>query len=251
MNLGLSLGLGARSVVSGPAFDPATLFAASEEGAFYNLNTDTTFTDTARTTPATLTASVAGVSDLSGNAVHLAQATAGNRPTLQESGSQYLLFDGTNDNLTAATTFAQVSGSVMLVFNPGDVVYATGRRCLLSFADTATTNNWLELGIDTDRRIYVEYNSGGTLTAWRSLSLVEQGQDCSLVVVYDGADLFMSFNGEQEPIVDLFEGGAGGWFGDVSGGDTLTLGAANSSAGAARFFSGRIYSALIVETEVF
>jgi len=232
----IGLGLSLTRLRGGAAFTPASLFANGEAGAWYNPDSDT----------------VAGaLPDISGNGFNLAQATGGNQPSVGSDGSAYFVGLDGNDFMTASASISQTSGTIALAFRPGAVVYQSGRRCILSFSDTGTANNWLEVGLDIERRLYVEFNSGGALTTHRTTSAFEPGSDYSAIIVYDGADVFVSINGQQDPIIETFASGAGGWFGDVSGGDTLTLGAANSSAGVSRHFTGRIYSALFVETEAF
>lgn len=73
---GSPFGQGARA----SGFDPASLFAAGEEGFFHAINPATCFADTAGTTPATISGAVARVTDLSGNGHHLVQTTAASRP---------------------------------------------------------------------------------------------------------------------------------------------------------------------------
>ena len=85
------------------SFNPASLFAAGEEGAWYDPSDfSTMFQDTAGTIPVTATGqSVFRINDKSGRGHYLAQATATKQPTLQQDsdGKYYLQFDGTNDSL--------------------------------------------------------------------------------------------------------------------------------------------------------
>jgi hypothetical protein len=61
--------------------DPARLFAASEQGAWFDpSDASTVFTDTAGTTPASIGQAVARINDKSGNGNHATQATSGARP---------------------------------------------------------------------------------------------------------------------------------------------------------------------------
>ena len=107
MGLSLSLGLGLGAYRSGGGFSPASLFAASEPGGWYDPSDLTTlFQDTAGTTPVTATGqTVARINDKSGRGNHATQATAASRPIYQVDGNgkAYLLFDGTDDFLVTGT----------------------------------------------------------------------------------------------------------------------------------------------------
>jgi len=63
-------------------FSPALLFGQGEQGAWFDPSPTTTFTDTARTVPATVGQAVAGMTDLSGRGNHATQATVAARPIL-------------------------------------------------------------------------------------------------------------------------------------------------------------------------
>ena len=104
MNLGLSLGIGSQRGGVVAAFDPSSLFASSEEGAWYDpSDLSTVWADTSGTTPATVGGAVARIDDKSGNGNHATQATAAARPILRQDGALYYLeFDGVDDRLNAA-----------------------------------------------------------------------------------------------------------------------------------------------------
>lgn len=102
----LKLGkLGASMKKAG--FNPRTLFAASEPGAWYDpSDMSTLFQDSAGTTPVTAVGQPVGlILDKSGRGNHAFQATATSRPVLQQdaSGRYYLSFDGTDDWLSTAS----------------------------------------------------------------------------------------------------------------------------------------------------
>ena len=65
----------------------------------------TCFTDTARTTPATVGQAVAGITDPSGYGLHPTQAVVASRPILRQAGTgeYYLEFDGVDDFLVTPT----------------------------------------------------------------------------------------------------------------------------------------------------
>jgi len=89
--------LGASQVFS--RFTPAVLFANGEQGAWFEPDPTTTFTDTAGTTSAGVGDAVALMLDESGNGHNATQPTAAARPILRQAGTgeYYLEFDGVDD----------------------------------------------------------------------------------------------------------------------------------------------------------
>jgi hypothetical protein len=88
------------------AFTPADLFAASEDGAWYDpSDLSTLWKDTAGTDPVTADSdAVARIDDKSGNGFHMIQATAASRPLYKTSGGlHWLEFDGSDDLLAYST----------------------------------------------------------------------------------------------------------------------------------------------------
>jgi hypothetical protein len=86
-------------------FSPASLFAAGEQGAWFEPSPTTCFTDTTLTTPASVGQAVAGMTDLSGNDNHATQSITSARPILARvpaSGRRNLL--NNSDNLSAYAT---------------------------------------------------------------------------------------------------------------------------------------------------
>jgi len=135
-----ALYLGAAQVFGGGAveFDPASLFASGEEGAWYEPSTTTAFTDTGGSVAATYGDPVAYLQDLSGNGNHATQTTLASRPILArvpEGGRRNLLerteeFDDAawvHDaivTLTAETSPVITTGSVYkLTENNSNVVH--------------------------------------------------------------------------------------------------------------------------------
>ena len=96
-------GIGRRS------FNPASLFANSEVGAWYDpSDLSTLFQDAAGTTPVTASGQTVGLHlDKSGNGNHRYQASADSRPQYVVDGAlRYLLYDGIDDFLeTNAVNF--------------------------------------------------------------------------------------------------------------------------------------------------
>jgi hypothetical protein len=114
MYLGIGLGITRLSGVLG--FNPASLFANGEEGAWYDPSDLTTvWQDTAGTTPATAGDPVGRIDDKSGNGNHATQSTPTARPTLQTSGGLYYLdFDGVDDGMTTAAVDFSVTENATL-----------------------------------------------------------------------------------------------------------------------------------------
>lgn len=93
--------------LGGVAWTPASLFAASEVGAWYDpSDLSTMFTTHNGLTPASVNGPVGRIEDKSGNGFHATQSSDAARPTLRQAGSLYYLeFDGTDDSLvTSAVT---------------------------------------------------------------------------------------------------------------------------------------------------
>lgn len=83
------------------SFSPASLFAAGEQGAWYDpSDMSTLFQDSAGTTPVTAVDQPVGLMlDKSGRGNHATQTTTTKRPLLKQDGNgkYYLLFDGVDD----------------------------------------------------------------------------------------------------------------------------------------------------------
>lgn len=95
---------------AGARFSPLSLFAANEQGAWYDpSDLSTLFQDSAGTVPVTAVGQPVGkILDKSGRGNHATQAATVSRPLLQQdsSGRYYLAFDGVDDFLvTAAINF--------------------------------------------------------------------------------------------------------------------------------------------------
>jgi hypothetical protein len=126
--------------VFGGGFDPASLFAAGEQGAWYDPSDITTlFQDSAGTTPVTAAGQPVGrVLDKSGRGNHATQSTAASRPTYQVTagGLPYLSFDGVDDwlvtpTITPGTNKAQVFAGVRKLSDAAEaIVFEMGTTSL-------------------------------------------------------------------------------------------------------------------------
>jgi hypothetical protein len=138
MNLSLSL-TNNMSLTGSSAFNPATLFASGEEGALFDpSNLSTLFQLSNGTTAVAVGDPVGYIADQSGNANHAIQATAANRPLLQQDagGKYYLDADGANDHLVAVLTGAIAQPSTVFAAFRFD---ALGDQSILDAADVAVS----------------------------------------------------------------------------------------------------------------
>jgi hypothetical protein len=142
MNLSLSL-TNNLSLTGSSSFNPATLFASGEEGALFDpSNLSSLFQLSNGTTAVAVGDPVGYIADQSGNANHAIQATAANRPLLQQDagGKYYLDADGTNDYLAATLTGNIAQPSTMFaayrfdavtdaaIMDAADAALSTARR---------------------------------------------------------------------------------------------------------------------------
>ena len=95
----------------GAVFTPLSLFASSEEGAWYDPSDLTSLAQNSDGTGAVTVGDPVGyMADKSGNGNHATQATASRRPILRQTvgGEYYLEFDGVDDYLDSTTLSSSV-----------------------------------------------------------------------------------------------------------------------------------------------
>lgn len=178
--------------------------------------------------------------DQSGKSRHAVQGTAGNRPLLQ-TALPSILFDGTNDHLIYTGSVLETTGTAIIVFKTGSTAFATrGTQVLVSSADNGTANNWLEIGITSDGRVYIESNVGGTQHTVVGSTFLQTSTNYLLAVAYDGADYYASVNGVEQNPLTITNIGTFAWFGNVSSPDNLVVGGTVTSAGIVRPYQGEI-----------
>lgn len=172
--------------------------------------------------------------------IHIIQATAGSRPLLQ-TALPSVKFDGTDDYLAFAGAFANTLGSVYIVFKTGATAFATrGPQVLLSRADEAVTNEWFEIGITSEGRIYIERNAAGTKHTLVGSSFLELSTAYGLYVSFDDIDYYAQVNDVEQNPLTIENIGTPSWFGDVAGADNIVLGGTVTSAGLVRPFQGEV-----------
>jgi hypothetical protein len=115
------------------AFDPTSLFAGGETGAWWDPSDHTTtFQDTAGTTPANANGqTVQLIKDKSGNGNNLVMTPGQTGPTLNTSGGLWwLTFNGTSDSIragfTIATPVSNVSAARIITYVNGSILWTSG-----------------------------------------------------------------------------------------------------------------------------
>ena len=155
----------ARLGEAGFAFDPASLFAASEPGAWLDPSDPATlFSDTAGTTQAGIGDPVALVLDKSGNGNHATQPTLASRPILRESdGLRYLELDGVDDflftpTITPGTDKVHVFAGARALVDQSGVIIGHGSG---AFNDSGTVIFWRSPGVPVRYRFRAVIQQGG------------------------------------------------------------------------------------------
>jgi len=180
------------------------------------------------------------------NLISLAQGTAGNRPAVTASvfgSTQGLVFDGSNDTLTftALGTFSTTDpGSLAVIFKTGTVV--TGiTQCIVSNSNSAVANDYFELGIGTDGRLFITNNVAGTSWTMGFPTVLDPSTAYHVVLCYDGTDYFLTLNGvEENPQIMTSGTFAANWIGHSGATNTLAVGALVLSTGNTHFLNGSI-----------
>lgn len=175
--------------------------------------------------------------------VTLAQGTGSQRPAVTGSvfaSTQGLTFDGSNDNLTVATQViaATGEGTISIVFKTGASV--AGPMVIVSQSDSAVTNNWVEIGINADGKLYIESNASGTKHTVIGSTVLDPSTVYDMQLAYDGTDYYMQLNSVEENPLVIENIGVFAWFGRVAGTTAFTVGGTITSGGLQRPFAGAI-----------
>ena len=149
-------------------FTPLQLFAAGEQGAWYDPSDfSTMFQDSAGTTPVTAVEQPVGlIQDKSGRGNHASQSTAASRPVLKQDGNgkYYLFFDGVDDSLATgsidpgAVDKAQVFAGVRKLSDADQ-----GMLAELSVSSTANNGAFFMLAPNTALTGNYGFRSKGTI----------------------------------------------------------------------------------------
>jgi len=120
----LGRGLGLTNLRGGGGFGPSTLFAAGEQGAWYDpSDMSTLFQDDAGTTPVTAAGqSVGRILDKSGRGNHATQANVAQRPLYQVSPDR-LTIDRIDDMLVVTVPTGGFVGTMVLATPEGTAAY--------------------------------------------------------------------------------------------------------------------------------
>jgi hypothetical protein len=234
----------ASAVVEVPVsgFDPATLFASGEQGAWYDPSDfSTMFQDTDGTTPVTAVGqAVARINDKSGRGNHATQSNATARPILRQdsSGFYYLEFDRVDDRLATAS-FNMASTAVTAA--AAIIRSASGSANLFSFTTSSENENnsfvlWSCRAITAN-----DMGIAGRVTTTRTAISAGQAVGTQQIIraSWDTSAPSMSLVLNKSQIASSDQSMGSGSFGNKP----LTIG---STATGGNFYLGRLYGALIV-----
>lgn len=175
----------------------------------------------------------------------LTQGTAGNQPSAVSSifGSQPgVLFDGSSDVLTmsSAVTSATAAGTLALVFKTGASV--AGPFVLCAAVNSAVAADWVEFGISSTGKLYMESNASGTKHTVYGSTVLDVSTAYLAILCWDGTDYYLSLGTTEENPLTIENVGTFAWFGRIGGTPAFHVGANIPSGGAARFFNGHVGS---------
>lgn len=175
--------------------------------------------------------------------VTLVQASGTNKPAV--TGAAFgattgLTFDGVNDFIAIASKVISTTGAatISLVFKTPATI--AGPAVIISQSNIAVANDWFELGIDVNGRIYVENNNAGTKHTVVGVTPLAPSTAYNAILCYDGTDFFMMLGGVEENPLTIANIGAFAWFGRVGGTTVFTVGGTQTSGGLQRPFAGVI-----------
>lgn len=174
------------------------LFAASEQGAWYDPSDfSTMFQDAAGTTPVTAVGQPVGrIKDKSGRGNHATQATSAARPVLQQDGAgkYYLAFDGVDDFIeTSGATWTADMDILLGAQNSGACVSVHGATAI-QFVLVAEASSTSASSIASNSPInYV--NGTATTDQTRGALASAWPVSTNAIIESQGADLLTSWGG--------------------------------------------------------
>ena len=239
------MGLGqfgfARSAIGAAiaAFNPASLFAAGQQGAWYDPSDFASmFQDSAGTVPVTATTQPVGrINDKSGRANHATQATAAARPILQQDagGRYYLAFDGVDDNLaTAAIPFTTDKMSIFT-----GVLKAVSTVLVIAELSANTNTNTGSFYLVSGANFESLGRGDATVVGGQATSIASATPDTAVITATH--DIAGDLSTIRRNAVAGTNGIADKGLGNF-GNHPLYIG---SRAGAGFFFNGRMYSMIV------
>jgi hypothetical protein len=243
-----AIGGGAASDVKVASFAPASLFAASEQGGWYDpSDLSTMWKDTAGTDPVTADGDlVARIDDKSGNGNHLTQATSGNRPTYKTSGGlHWLEFNGTSQAMSTPSAFNLSASDKLTIWMGLRRDQDTTGTVLLELSANWSSNAgsfYVSAPDDATKRLGIAARGSAAANANQSATVgaVSTAPDnCVLTATHDIAgDLSKIWRNRTAGTDGTGDKGTG----NFASAQSLFLGARN--LGSFRF-TGRVYSLII------
>jgi hypothetical protein len=232
-----------RAATSG--FSPLSLFAAGEQGAWYDPSDfSTLFQDSAGTTPVTAVGQPVGkILDKSGRGNHQIQATTTSRFTVQQDGSGFFYFnvDGVDDSSSSAAT-VNLSATSQLQFWAGVRKNSDASAGILAELTTSAANAG-SFGVQAPNSAgNYRFEVDGSVVTGRNATTYTAPISNVLSCAFDtGAGVNLNILPRIDGVVPTLSSSVSSGTGNLSNA-TLYIGA---RAGAGIFFSGRIYQMII------
>lgn len=160
------MGIGRLGLVAASrnAFNPLSLFAAGEQGVWYDpSDLSTLFQDAAGTVPVTAAGQPVGrMLDKSGRGNHATQSTDANRPTLQiDGGGRYnLVCDGSNDGMVTSNVNFSATDNFTL-FAGARKVSNAATGILVELGNSSFNKFWL--GVPGNTSNFDIFNAAGSI----------------------------------------------------------------------------------------
>jgi hypothetical protein len=230
----------AQQITVPTTWSPVELFLSGRKGAFWDCVSTNSYSDLGRASLAGDGVAVACVSDLSGNGNHACQITGNKRPIMNVSG-QYIIYDGSNDLLTATV---DLDGSAKVTtWAIYDLL--TQRDChVMGINGTPYLN--VRIGGAGENQKYIEANAGSSVSVQVSPTLTEP------MVHIGEADIAAPLtrvraNGGTASSTSSFGSGSN-W----GAGKTVILGSNSEFGGFAhcRFYTGGVINDLLTTDEM-
>lgn len=211
---------------------PSELFLSGEKGAWWNFRDPATlFTDTARTTLITANGAViAGVTDLSGNGMHLQQSDSAKRPVfnIDAAGRGGITFDGINDCLTTVSSMALGMGQVTILAAVRKLADVSARLMELGPTTAATPNTFGVVAPNTNVGNFAMQSVGANGTVMTASTPTSYAAPISAVIVGlgDTAASKVGIRANKGAEISVATAQGGGNYAS----QTLNLGARNNGA---------------------